>query len=100
MTIDEANTALAVAANAKDRLAACKALAAAALAEAERLETSSVRPATFTMHCPNGPTHACAEHARQIEVLFIRMFGIRVRATTAPAGAQCDNCINETKAAR
>ena len=39
-TIDEANTALAVASTSLERLAACEALAAAAKAEAKRLRAS------------------------------------------------------------
>lgn len=53
--------------------------------------------AAFTMHAPSGPTNACVKHARQIEGLF-RFLGVRVAATKAPEGTQCDNCVNETKA--
>ncbi len=52
-------------------------------------------PAVFTMHCPSGATNACVKHARTIETLFQRMWGMRVQATKAPEGAQCDNCVNE-----
>lgn len=55
-------------------------------------------PATFTMHCPSGSTNACMKHARSIETLFSRMFGLRVPASPAPEGSQCDNCLNEAKA--
>lgn len=56
-------------------------------------------PAKFTMHAPNGATNACVEHARQIDGLFVRMWGMRIQATAAPEGAQCDNCVNTAKAA-
>jgi hypothetical protein len=55
-------------------------------------------PAVFTMHCPSGSTNACVKHARGIETLFGRMFGLRVPATAASEGSQCDNCLNEAKA--
>lgn len=55
-------------------------------------------PATFTMHAPNGPTHACVKHARAIEAIF-RMLGAHVGSTKAPDDSQCDNCVNEAKAA-
>ena len=54
-------------------------------------------PAVFTMHCPNGPTNACVKHARAIEGLYVRIFGLRVPATEAPDDSQCDNCVNEAK---
>lgn len=54
-------------------------------------------PAVFRMHCPSGSTNACAKHARAIDGLFQRMWGTRVPATSAPQGAQCDNCVNEAK---
>jgi hypothetical protein len=56
-------------------------------------------PAVFTMHCPAGPTNACVKHARGIETLFTRMFGLRVPSSVAPEGSQCDNCVNEAKTA-
>ena len=52
-------------------------------------------PAVFTMHCHSGPTNACVKHARSIETLYQRMWSIRVQATKAPEGSQCDNCVNE-----
>lgn len=55
-------------------------------------------PAIFTMHCHSGPTNACVKHARSIETLYQRMWGIRVQATKAPEGSQCDNCVNEAAA--
>jgi hypothetical protein len=59
----------------------------------------SDHPATFTVYTPSGPTNACVKHARAIENLFVRVLGFRVQATKAPEGAQCDNCINESRKA-
>lgn len=50
-------------------------------------------PATRTVHCPNGPTHACDEHAAQITGLM-QYLGAHVVHTAAPDGAQCANCVN------
>ena len=61
-------------------------------------DEGSTFPAVFTMHCPSGATNACVKHARTIETLYQRMWGMRVQATKAPEGSQCDNCVNEAKA--
>lgn len=61
-------------------------------------DEGSAFSAVFTMHCPSGATNACVKHARTIETLYQRMWGMRVQATKAPEGSQCDNCVNETKA--
>ena len=56
-------------------------------------------PAMFTMHTPNGPTHACDEHAKRILTLC-RFMGWHANAAPAPEGAQCENCANEAKATK
>jgi len=59
-------------------------------------DTKQTFPATFTMHTPQGPTHCCVMHARAVEGLF-RFLGAHTKATLAPGGAECENCINEAK---
>ncbi len=56
-------------------------------------------PAVFTVHTPQGPTHACVKHARAVENLF-RFMGAHVNAIRAPDGAECANCINEAESAK
>lgn len=51
-TIDEANTALAVARTREEKLAACKALAAAAQAEVRRLRTAKAAAPTTPISTP------------------------------------------------
>lgn len=58
--------------------------------------TPKTFPAVFTMHTPQGPTHACVRHARMVENLF-RFMGAHVNATKAPEDAQCANCINDAR---
>ncbi|WP_422096860.1 hypothetical protein [Variovorax sp.] len=55
-------------------------------------------PAVVTMHCPHRTTNACEAHARTIRALYSRVWGMGIAASTAPAGAQCDNCVNEAAA--
>src|SRR5688572_29191649 len=49
-----------------------------------RMTESVAHPAEFTMHTPNGPVHCCVKHARQMEQLYARAFGLRLPATKAP----------------
>jgi hypothetical protein len=56
--------------------------------------TEPTFPATFTMHTPQGPTHACVKHARAVESLFC-FLGAYVNATKAPDGSECASCVNE-----
>lgn len=51
-------------------------------------------PATVLVHCPNGPTAACDEHARGIQGIM-RFLGAHTVCTPAPEGSQCGNCVNE-----
>ena len=53
--------------------------------------------AAFTVHTPSGSTNACVKHAKQLENLFGRMWGLRLATSAAPDGARCDNCANEAK---
>jgi hypothetical protein len=53
-------------------------------------------PATRTVHCPNGPVHACDDHAANITGLMA-FLGIHAVHTAAPDNAECENCVNAAK---
>jgi hypothetical protein len=59
--------------------------------------TATKFPALYTAHCPNGPTHCCDEHARQIRGLF-GFLGAHVALTAAPDNSECANCANAAAA--
>ena len=52
--------------------------------------------AVYIVHWPNGPVAACEAHTRKLQTLSAVM-GMHVAVTNAPVGAQCTNCINESK---
>ena len=53
-------------------------------------------PAVATVHWPSGPVDACDRHARELVALG-NFMGAHVAVTHAAEGAQCSNCINESK---
>lgn len=53
-------------------------------------------PATKTVHWPNGPVHACDDHARTMTRLA-KFLGTHVGVTAAPDGSECANCVNKEK---
>lgn len=61
--------------------------------------TEEVRfPATHVAHWATGPVNCCEEHCRQIVGLGGFM-GAHVAVTKAAPGAECSNCLNESKSA-
>jgi len=53
-------------------------------------------PAMYIAHWPSGPVACCEDHARGIQKLGSFM-GTHVAITNAGPGAQCGNCLNESK---
>lgn len=53
-------------------------------------------PATVTVHWPSKPVDACEKHAKELMALGAFM-GPHIAATKADDGAQCSNCINESR---
>lgn len=51
-------------------------------------------PATHIIHCPSGPTHACEEHAKQIQGVM-GVLGTHAVCTPSDGKHECSNCKNE-----
>jgi hypothetical protein len=55
-------------------------------------------PSSFIVHTPQGPHHACPEHARQVSGLFGFM-GAHTVSEISRDRVACVNCVNESKEA-
>jgi hypothetical protein len=53
-------------------------------------------PAEVIVHTVQGPEPCCRKHAVKLASLMAFM-GAMTNETPAPEGAQCNNCINESK---